>query len=101
MLTEHRVDNADKGLIRVKQSMPAGQQITLQPSLALMLAQHGIEHSAFGGEELVRGDDGALPLSIGYLENRAQKVRDGFVRAEDAEISRRLVELGYSTEKTA
>src|ERR1700689_893962 len=100
MLTEHRVDNADEGFVGIEESMSAGQQIALQPTLALMLAQHGIEHSAFRSEEFVRGNDRALPLTAGDLKNCPEKIRDGFVRSKNAEISRQLIELGYSTEKT-
>ena len=40
MLAEHGIDDADEGLIAVEEAMPAGQQIALEPSLALMLAEH-------------------------------------------------------------
>ena len=40
MLAEHRVDDANEGLVAVEEAMPSGQQIALQPTFALVLAEH-------------------------------------------------------------
>ena len=40
MLIEHRVDDMDERLVTGKKPVPAGQQIALQPSLALVFAEH-------------------------------------------------------------
>ena len=45
VLIKHRVDDVDEGLIAVDQSMPAAQDVTLQPSLHGVLAEH-FHHSA-------------------------------------------------------
>ena len=53
MLAEHRVDDANEGLIAVEQPVPPGQKISFQPALALVLAEHGIQHASGGREEFV------------------------------------------------
>ena len=40
VLAEHRVDDANEGLIAVEQPVPAGQQVSFKPTLALVLAEH-------------------------------------------------------------
>ena len=40
VLIEHRVDDVDEGLIAVDQSMPAAQNVTLEPSFHRVLAEH-------------------------------------------------------------
>src|SRR6516165_6222658 len=44
MLVEHRVDYVDKGLVAAEEAVPARQQITLKPALALMFGQH-LQHT--------------------------------------------------------
>src|ERR1700683_4804225 len=39
MLIEHRVDDVDEGCVATEEAVPAGQEITLEPTLALMLAE--------------------------------------------------------------
>ena len=93
VLAEHRIDDADEGFVAVEQPVPAGQQIALEPALALVLAEHRIEHAAGGREELVVLDRPRIPLAIGDLEDGAQEVRQRLVGAEDAEIPLLLVQL--------
>ena len=40
VLVEHRVDDVDERLVAGEEAVPAGQQIALQPALALVLAEH-------------------------------------------------------------
>ena len=53
VLTEHRIDDANEGLIAVEQSVPPGQQITLQPTLTLVLAEHRVQHASGRREEFI------------------------------------------------
>ena len=94
MLAEHRVDDANEGFVAVEQSMPPGQEIPFQPALALVLAQHGVQHAASRREELVVAEFTRVPLTIGDLEDRLQEVRDGFIRTEDTEVMLVLIQLG-------
>ena len=47
VLIEHRVDDVDERLVAGKESVPAGQEIPFQPTLALVLAEH-FHHPAVG-----------------------------------------------------
>ena len=94
MLAEHRVDNADERLVAVEQAVPPGQEIAFQPSLALVLAQHGVQHATIGAEELVVRHLARIPLPLGDLENGAEHIRECLVRAENAEIARLLIAGG-------
>jgi len=38
MLVEHRIDDVNERLVTGKESVPAGEQITFKPALALVLA---------------------------------------------------------------
>src|SRR5205085_7998007 len=40
VLVEHRVDDVDERLIAGEEAVPPGQQVALQPTLALVLAEH-------------------------------------------------------------
>jgi hypothetical protein len=40
MLIEHRVDDVDERLVAIHEAVPAGEQVSLQPPLALVFAQH-------------------------------------------------------------
>jgi phage tail protein X len=53
VLAEHRIDDANEGLIAVEQPVPPGQQISFQPTLALVLAEHRVQHASGGREEFI------------------------------------------------
>src|SRR4051794_17523876 len=40
MLVEHRIDNVDERFIAGEESMPTREQVSFQPPLTLMLAEH-------------------------------------------------------------
>ena len=92
VLVEHRIDDVDERLVAVEQPVPAGEQVALEPALALMLAEH-FHHAPGGREKFVVRHGRGLPLAIGHLEHRLQAVRERFVRAEDAEIALLRVQL--------
>ena len=93
VLIEHRVDDVHERLVGVEQPVPAGQQIAFEPALALVLAQH-LHHAALAAPDGRRpGCVSAIPLPLGRLEHVAQPVRDGLVRAEEAEVARLLIGL--------
>ena len=74
--------------------MPPGEQVALQPALALVFAEH-FHHPPRGREEFVAGHGGGVPLALGRLEEGLQAVGKRLVRAEDAEIPLRAVELRH------
>ena len=68
--------------------MPAGQQIALEPALALMLAEH-LHDPPVGREVVIPGLGLGHPGAIGDLERVLPAVRVVLVRAEEPEVSSR------------
>ena len=67
--------------------MTAGQQISFEPALALMLAQH-FQHAAIGRDVIVAGNDFGRRTAVRHLEGGSPAIRGRFVRAKDAEGAR-------------
>ena len=84
MLIEHRVDDVDERLVAVEEPVTAGQQVALEPALALMLGQH-FHHAPLRCEVIVAGDDLSVPGTVSNLKHRPQPVRGGLVGTEEAE----------------
>ena len=85
MLVEHRIDDVDERLVAVEESMPPGEQVALEPALALVLAEH-FHHAASGREKFVVRHGRGVPLAFGDFKQRFQAVGERLVRAEDPEI---------------
>ena len=94
VLVEHRIDDVDERLVAVEQPVPAGEQVALEPALALVLAEH-LHHAAGGREEFVVRHGRGVPLALGHFEDGFQAVGKRLVRAEDAEIPLLAVELRH------
>jgi len=67
MLVEHRIDDVNKRLVAIEESVPPGAQLALEPAFALVLAQH-LHHPAGGGERFVVGSGRGVPLALGHLK---------------------------------
>ena len=65
--------------------MPAGQQVALQPALALVLAEH-FHHPAVRAELVVLRIDVGHVAAVGHLQHVLPAVRVVLVRAEQAEV---------------
>jgi len=100
VLVEHRVNDMDERLVSVEEAVPAGQQVALEPALALVLAEH-LDHAAIGGEVIVGRHHLTEPLLIGHLEGGGQAVRRGLVGAEDAKVAPLGVQLDHIAEELA
>ena len=88
VLVEHRVDDVGECLVAVEQAVSAGQDVALEPALALVLAEH-LHHPPGRGQVLVDGLHGRVPLLAGGLvDGWGESVGGGLVRAEDAEVVR-------------
>src|SRR4051812_28096412 len=74
MLVEHRVDDVDKGLVAVEQTMPAGEEVAFKPALAQMLAED-LHYAAVSREMDVVGFDRFHPDPVGRFEHVIQPVR--------------------------
>ena len=67
--------------------MPSGQQISFQPALAEMFAQH-LHHPALMRQMDIVGFDALHPDPLGDLEHGIEPVRGGLVGPHDPEIPR-------------
>src|ERR1017187_2615344 len=73
-------------LVAIEQSVSSGEQIALQPALALMLAEH-LHHAAAARQEFIVRHHLGLPLARGRFEYRLQAVGQRLIRTEQAEIA--------------
>ena len=90
VLRRHRRDDQRERLVGREEAVAAGEQVALEPALAVVLAQH-LHHAAVGRR---RGRRSAIVRStqaaVLDLEDRAEPVRVGLVGAEEAEVRRRV-----------
>ena len=99
VLVEHRIDDVDERLVAIEESMPPGEQVALEPALALVLAEH-FHHPPGGGEKFVVGHGRGVPLALGHFEEGFQAVGERLVRAKDAEIPLLAVQLRHIAQET-
>ena len=85
VLVEHRIDDVDERLVAGEEAVPAGQEIALEPALALMLAQH-LHDPSIGRQMIVPWMGFRHPGTIGDLERILPAVRVVLVRAEEPEV---------------
>ncbi len=98
VLVHHRVDDVDERLVAGEEPVPAGEEIPLQPALAQMLREH-LHDPAVRRQVVVAVDDLRVPGPGRRLEQRAETVGDGLVRAHDPE--RRRVRRHHVPQETA
>jgi len=91
VLDEHRIDDADEGLVGIEQSVPTGQQVAFQLALALVFAEHGIEDAACRRQKFIVVDHPGVPLTISGHEHCAQEIGQCLVRAENSETALMLI----------
>ena len=86
VLVEHRIDDVDEGLVAGEEAVPAGQEVTLQPALALMLAKH-LHHPPIGREMIVPWQGFRQPGAIGDFQRVLPAVGIILVRTEQSEVA--------------
>ncbi len=88
VLVEHRVDDVDERLVAVDETVPAAQQVTLQPAFDGVLAEHLHDAAVRGQFAAVRVLREILPQPdlLADFVDRLELVRLRLVRAEDAEV---------------
>jgi hypothetical protein len=101
VLVEHRIDDVNEGLIAVEQPVSSGEQIALQPTLALVLTEHGVEDAPVGREEFIIPIGSGIPLAIGCFKDRAQKIRERLIGTEDPEVALIFIQLGHIPQELA
>ena len=94
VLVEHRIDDVDERLVAVEQPVPTGEQIALEPALALVLAEH-FHHAPGGREPFVVRLGRGVPLALGHFKQSLQAVGERLVGTEDAEIPLLAVQLHH------
>src|ERR1017187_6086970 len=87
MLVEHRVHDVNERFVTVEEAVSTGEEVPLQPSLALVLGKH-LHHPAVGRQVVVTRPYLGIPGPVGDLEHVLQPVRCGLVRSEEAEGGR-------------
>src|ERR1035437_4848277 len=88
VLVEHRVDDVDEGFVAVEHAVAAGQQVALEPALALVLGED-LHDPTVDGEDVVIGvfgDHFGAPGLAGHLEDRLEAVRGRLVGSEHPEV---------------
>ncbi len=100
VLVEHRVDDVDERLVAGKEPVATGEQVALEPSLALMLAEH-LHHPAIRSKVVIPGFDFRDPRAVGDLENVLPAVGVALVGAEQAEVLRLHVPLHHVAQEPA
>ena len=73
MLIEHRVDDVNECFVAIEKTMPSSQQITFQPTLADVFAQH-LDNPTGPGEMHVVRLKLFHPVPIGRLKHGIQAV---------------------------
>ena len=81
--------------------MPACQKISFEPPLALVLAEHRIQHPPRRREKFVISHFPGIPLTVGDFKNCAQKIRERFIGTEDSEIVLIIIQFGYIAKEIA
>ena len=100
VLVEHRVDDVDERFVAREEPMPAGQQVSLQPALALVFAEH-LHHPAVRRQVVVFRVDVGHVAAVGHLQHVLPTVRVVFVGAEQAQVPAVQVLLHDVPEKPA
>jgi hypothetical protein len=85
MLVEHRVDDVDERLVAVEEAVPTRQQVTLEPALTEVLRED-LHHPPVRRETFIRRKRRCGPRPPCDVEDVAEPVRSGFVRAEQPEV---------------
>ena len=94
VLVEHRVHDVDESLIARKEAVPAGQEIALEPTLALVLREH-LHHAPVFCDMVVARFNTRDEAAVGHFEHGVPPVRRRFIRREDAEVARGRIELHH------
>ena len=100
VLVEHRIDDVDERLVAGEEAVPAGQEIALEPALALVLAEH-LHDPPVGRQMVIPGYGLRDPGTVGDLEHVLPAVRVVLVRTEQPEVPRLHVQLHHIAQEPA
>ena len=94
MLIEHRIHDVDERFVTREKAVTPGKQITFEPTLAHVLAEH-FNDPAASRLVLIRGQDRLHKNLVGDFIQRIQPVGSGLVRTEHAEVLGFQVQLHH------
>ena len=100
VLVEHRIDDVNERLVAGEEPMAPREQITFEPSLALVLAQH-LHHAAVRRQMVVVGKLLGHPRPVRHFKRVLPAVRVVFVGAEQAEVLALHVQLHHVAQEPA
>src|SRR5436190_10391091 len=98
VLVEHRIDDVNESLVAIKKAVASGEQITLKPTLAQMLAED-LHNVAGGGEILIGRQNFSLPHAFIDFKNGVPAIGLRFVWSNDAKEA--LVEFENIADESA
>ena len=101
MLCGHRIDDADKRLIRSEETVAPGEDVTFQPAFAHVFGKIRVHNAAVFGELIVVGIDFCVKVAVRRFKSAVKPIRHAFVRAERAEIFAVFVETEDVADVTA
>jgi len=93
VLVEHRIDDVDERLVAIEDPVPPGEQVALEPALALVLTKHRVQHAPCGREQFVVRQGRCVPLALGGFKEGFQAIRERLVGTKDPEIPLLAVQL--------
>jgi len=94
MLVQHRINDVNECLIAGEEAVAAGEEIALEPTLALVFAKH-LHYPPTRSQMVVPGADISNPGTIGDLEDVLPAVRVVFVGTEEPEIALLHIQLHH------
>ncbi len=94
VLVEHRVHDVNERLVTGEQPVPAGQQVALEPPLALVLGQN-LHDTPIGPQIRITGARLGIPRAAGLLEDGIEPVRSSLIRPEHTEVAGVRVHLEH------
>src|SRR5262249_30902544 len=74
-----------KGFVRRKQAMPSGEQVPFEPAMTKMFAQY-LHHTSIWSNMIINPNNLLHGGAVLDLEDSAQAIGIGFIRAEETEI---------------
>src|SRR5450759_3906705 len=98
MLIKHRIDDMNERLVAVKQPVSAGEQISLEPTFALMLAQH-FYYASVGCKKLIVLFRSCYPLPVSGLKNGIQSIGKCLVRSENPKVSLLAIKFNHISQE--
>ena len=93
MLSAHGIYYTDECFVACEEAVTSCQQISFQPSLTHMLAEHGVHNTSVSCKEFVCIIFVTVPVTVCNFEYFSETVGHCLIRSEDTEVSFFLVQF--------